>query len=275
MKKYKTIILITAILVIISLTLLVVSLIMIPKLEQEVDSNLEYVNVETQNMRYDNNFIWLNLDSVVSHLNGLNLEFYDGTPAVFEYVSDTVLREQVEHEYSAMIRYGNDEYVFYIKDPGTGDGYEGFGGVNYYTYNYFTVNGELFRLVTNNIFYAENDPSYLLDNSEQDINNFRIAYIDENLKPIQFWINFLSTGFILSIIIGTVCLSTLIFYSRRLYFFSGFETVELAKEHYTKLKDLKLKKRIIDNKKKVEDKHRKKLEELEKLEVELHEPNND
>jgi len=128
MKKYKTIILVSAMLVIISLTLLVVSLITIPKLEEEVYSNLEYVNVETQNMRYDNNFFWFNLDSVVSHLNGLNLEFYDGTPAVFEYVGDTVIRERVEYEYSAMIRYGNDEYVFYIKDPGTDEGYEGFGG---------------------------------------------------------------------------------------------------------------------------------------------------
>lgn len=271
MKKIKRLVVISSVIVFVSLTALIVTFIVSPKLETNLEFHKDYVNEQKKNMREENSLIWFDLDAVASHLNYLELSYYDRSPAYFEYVEVTVLRRFLEREYSAMIRYEDEEYVFKIKDPGTGESYKGPFDLDYYTYGYFTVNDELFYLDTNNIFYADNDPDYLFENSNSEIDSFVESYKENNINPILFWINFIDVLKPTTIFLMIVLVPVLIINTRKMYLYSGFPTVQEAKEYYKEYGYLRKKKKVKKNEENKKKKYNKALEELDKLKNEVSE----
>lgn len=270
MKKIKRLVVISSVIVFVSLTALIVTFIVSPKLETNLEFQKDYVNEQKINMREENSLIWSNKDAVASHLNNLELSYDDGSPAYFEYVEVTVLRRIYEREYSAMIRYEDEEYVFKIKDPGTYESYEG-PFYDYYTYGYFTVNDELFYSNTNNIFYADNDPDYLFENSNSEIDSFVESYKENNINPIIFWINFIKVLKPTTIFLMIVLVPVLIINTRKMYLYSGFSTVQEAEEYYKEYGYLRKKKKVKKKEEHKKKKYNKALEELDKLKNEVSE----
>lgn len=271
MKKIKRLVVSSSVIVFISLILVITTLIVNPQLTNQLDFHKEYVSDQEIIMREENNLFWFNLDSVASHLNSLELSYYDGSSANFEYVEDASLRSVLEREYSAMIRYQDEEYIFNIKDPGTRESYEGPFGEDYYTNGYFTINDELFYLETNNIFYAESDPDYLFEHSEREIDSFVESYNSTNIRPLVYWIDFIEILQPITIFFMLVFVPVLIINTRRLYLYDGFTTVQEAEEYYKEFGYLSKKKKVKMNEENKKKKYSKAIEELEKLKNEVSE----
>lgn len=266
MRKYIISIIVSASILILSIITIVTSTIKTPGLEELKQSKYDRLNENVEDLRFDN-VVWPTQNGVDALRNiGINIDFEEQELSRNNYV---------EIPHSVVILYGNERY-FIKMDDFTSVVYSttSFGLVDHYVRYYFTVGGERIKATS---FEVITDPKNEFDywHSQSELDDYRIEYYDEYISNIQRELDFLSVGADVAIVLIILTIPVIFISSRRLYLYSGFETIELAKDHYKKLNDLKSKKRKIDNKKKSEDKQKKRLQELEKLKEELQESNNE
>lgn len=266
MRKYKISIIVSASILILSIITIVTSTIKTPVLEELRQSKYDRMNENVEDLRFHNAV--LPIQNGVDKLRniGIDIDFEEQELSINNYV---------EIPHSVIISYGNERYFIKMDDFTVIDKkITNSGLIDYYVRYYFTVGGERIKAT---YFEVITDPKNEFDywHSESELDDYRIEYYDKYISNIQHELDFLYVGSEIAIVLIILTIPVIFISSRRLYLYSGFETVELAKEYYTKLNELKSQKRKVDTKKKTEDKQKKRLQELEKLKEELQESNNE
>jgi len=263
MTKYKTILIISIISIVIAASLIIISSSRTPKLEDQRQAKYNRMNENIEDLRFDN-VVWPTQNGVDA-LNDLGIDV--------DFAEQELSRNSyIELEHSVIILYENERY-FIDMDDFTHVVYSStqFGLVDHYVRYYFTIDGER---IDETSFYVNVDPKTEFDywHSQSDFDDYRDEYYDDNIKILTSELEFYEIGVTVSICLIMLSVPLLIVFSRKLYLYSGFETIELAKEHYKKLYSLKSKKRKKDSIRRTEDKQKERLEKLKNLERDLQEP---